>query len=37
VETVSEMDVVPIMPSEKVLKAVARAVTITESDTGKSC
>jgi len=35
VETVSELDLAPIMPSEKIMKAVARAITITESDTGK--
>ncbi|CAG7837387.1 unnamed protein product [Allacma fusca] len=36
VETVSELDLAPIMPSEKIVKAVARAVTITESDTASA-
>ncbi len=34
VETCSDMDLAPIIPSEKVVKAVARSVTITESETG---
>ncbi|OXA59651.1 Protein unc-79 [Folsomia candida] len=36
VETCSDMDLAPIMPSEKVVKAVARAVTITESETASA-
>lgn len=36
VETVQEqLDVAAIMPAEKVLPAVARSVTLTETDTGK--
>lgn len=36
VETVSEqLDLAAIMPSEKVVSAVARAITLSESDMGK--
>lgn len=37
VETVSEqLDLATIMPTEKVMSAVARAVTLTETDVGWS-
>lgn len=37
VETVSEqLDLAPIIPAEKVVPAVARAVTLTETDVGKN-
>lgn len=36
VETVTDqLDLAPIMPSEKVVAAIARAVTITDSDVGR--
>lgn len=36
VETVAEqLDMAAIMPAEKVLPAVARSVTLTETETGK--
>lgn len=36
VETVSEqLDLAAILPAEKVMSAVARAVTLSESDVGK--
>lgn len=36
VETVTEqLDLAPIIPAEKVVAAVARAVTITDTDVGK--
>lgn len=36
VETVAEqLDLAAIMPAEKVVTAVARSVTLTETDTGK--
>lgn len=36
VETVAEqLDLAAIMPAEKVVAAVARSVTLTETDTGK--
>lgn len=36
VETVAEqLDLASIMPTEKVVSAVARSVTLTEADTGK--
>jgi hypothetical protein len=36
VETVAEqLDLAPIIPPEKVVAAVARSVTITDSDIGK--
>lgn len=36
VETVAEqLDLAAIMPTEKVVSAVARSVTLTETDTGK--
>lgn len=36
VETVSEqLDLAAIMPAEKVVSAVARAITLSESDVGK--
>lgn len=38
VETVAEqLDLAAIMPAEKVVSAVARSVTLTETDTGKLC
>lgn len=37
VETVSEqLDLAAIIPAEKVVSAVARAITLSESDVGKS-
>lgn len=37
VETVSEqLDLAAIMPAEKVMSAVARAVTLSDTDVGKS-
>lgn len=37
VETVSEqLDLAAIIPSEKVVSAVARAITLSESDVGKN-
>lgn len=37
VETVSEqLDLAAIMPTEKVMSAVARAVTLSETDVGKT-
>jgi len=37
VETVSEqLDLAAIMPTEKVMSAVARTVTLSETDVGKS-
>ena len=35
VETVGELDVATSIPTEKVVKATARAVTLTETDVGK--
>lgn len=35
VETVGELDMAPNIPQEHVVKAVARAVTLTEEDVGK--
>lgn len=38
VETVSEqLDLAAIIPAEKVVSAVARAITLSESDVGKLC
>lgn len=35
VETVGELDLAPNIPQEHVVKAVARAVTLTEEDVGR--
>lgn len=38
VETVSEqLDLAAIMPSEKVVTAIARSITLSDTDVGKFC